>query len=72
MIAQIRKAGNSFVIRVPRDELDRLGVGVDDYVQVDLHAIDIVPRLAPNLEAVVAERLAQPDVAAAIKLLADA
>ena len=72
MLAQIRKAGNSYVIRVPREELDRLGLAVDDHVIVELHPVDIRPRLTPDLQAAADELLEQPETGAAIARLADA
>jgi antitoxin component of MazEF toxin-antitoxin module len=72
MIAMIRKSGNSFVIRVPREEMERLGVGPDEYVSVAIQPIDIRPRLPADLRQIADEVLAHPETAQALALLADA
>ena len=71
LLTRIVRSGNSFVIRVPREEMEQIGVGVDEEVTVDIHRAEIRPKLTADLEAPVAERLAQPETAAAFKLLAD-
>jgi antitoxin component of MazEF toxin-antitoxin module len=72
ILARIVKSGNSFVIRVPREEMERVGVEVDEYVTVDIHRADIRPKLTTDLSPLVEARLAQPETAAAFELLADA
>ena len=71
MLGKIVRSGNSFVIRVPREEMERVGVRVDEYVTVDIHPVEIRPRLTADLEPVVAELLAQPEMAEAFKILAE-
>ncbi len=71
MIAKITRSGNSFVIRVPREELQRVGVGLDDYVLVTIQPVEIRPRLPADLQALVDARLRQPETAAAMARLAD-
>ena len=72
MIAKIARSGNSFVIRVPREELQRVGVKLNDYVLVTIQPVDIRPRLGADLQALVDARLQQPETAEAVALLADA
>ncbi len=72
MLGKIVRSGNSFVIRVPREEMERIGVDVDEYVTVDIHRADIRPQLTTDLEPLVEARLAQPETAAAFDLLANA
>jgi hypothetical protein len=72
VLTQIRKAGNSYVIRVPREELERLGLAVNDHVLVELHPVDVRPRLTPELQVIADELLAQPETRATLARLADA
>ncbi|MDQ6672107.1 MAG: hypothetical protein M3069_15420 [Chloroflexota bacterium] len=72
MITTIRKSGNSFVIRVPREEMERVGVKPDEHVLVEIRPIEIRPKLTPQLQAIAEDILAQPASARAIARLADA
>ena len=51
MITTIRRSGNSFVIRVSREEMERIGVEEGDYVNVEIRALDVRPRLPKDLRA---------------------
>jgi antitoxin component of MazEF toxin-antitoxin module len=69
MITKIHKSGNSFVIRVPREEMERVGVAADEHVLVEIRPLEIRPKLASDLrEAVDAEI---PLSRTAFSLLAD-
>jgi antitoxin component of MazEF toxin-antitoxin module len=69
MITRIRRSGNSFIIRIPREEMERVGLEVDDYVLVELRPADVRPKLAADLmDAVEAEIPLSVD---AFRLLAD-
>jgi antitoxin component of MazEF toxin-antitoxin module len=72
MITTIRRSGNSFVIRVPREEMERAGVKPDEHVLVEIRPIEIRPRLTPGLEAIAEDLLARPATARAIARLAGA
>ena len=71
MIATIRKSGNSFVITVPREEMQRVGVKPGDHVLVEIRPVDIRPRLTPELQRVADELVDRPETAEAFALLAD-
>src|ERR1700681_1838374 len=71
MITTIRKSGNSFVIRVPREEMERAGVQVDEHVLVEIRPIEIRPKLTPRLQAVAEDIVARPGTARAFARLAD-
>lgn len=51
MISTLRKNGNSVVITIPREELERVGAHEGDMVEVQIRPVDIRPRLTPALEA---------------------
>jgi antitoxin component of MazEF toxin-antitoxin module len=70
MITTIRKSGNSFVIRVPREEMERAGVKPDEHVLVEIRPVEIRPRLTPRLQSIADEILARPETADAFRLMA--
>ena len=72
MITQIRRSGNSFIIRVPREEMERVGVKPDEHVLVEIRPVDIEPGLTPELHAIVEKYLAMPEFRTAMARLADA
>lgn len=72
MLGKIVRSGNSFVIRIPREEMERVGVDVDEYVTVDIHRADIRPQLTADLAPLVEASLALPETAEAFDLLANA
>jgi antitoxin component of MazEF toxin-antitoxin module len=51
MIGTLRRNGNSVVVTIPRDELERAGLKEGDMVEVQIRPVDIRPRLTPSLEA---------------------
>jgi antitoxin component of MazEF toxin-antitoxin module len=51
MITTIRRSGNSFVIRVPREEMERIGIEEGEHVLVEIRALDVRPRLPKDLRA---------------------
>lgn len=46
---QIRKVGNSFVVTVPRSEVERLELSEGDYVSIELGRMELKPVLNPEL-----------------------
>src|SRR5215471_12906813 len=55
----IRRSGNSFVIRVPREEMERIGIQEGEHVPVEIRALDMRPRLAVDLRASVDTEIAR-------------
>lgn len=49
MIGTLRKSGNSIVVTIPREELDRVGVQIGEQVSLEIRPVDIRPRLAADL-----------------------
>jgi len=70
MITTIRRSGNSFVIRVPREEMERIGVEEGEHVSVEIRAIEVRPKLPADLRASVEAEIARS--ARAFQRLADA
>ncbi|MDQ6674545.1 MAG: hypothetical protein M3069_28065 [Chloroflexota bacterium] len=52
MISTLRKNGNSIVLTIPREELERVGAHEGDMVDVQIRPVDVTPRLTPDLEEV--------------------
>ena len=49
MLTTIRRSGNSFVIRVPREEMERIGIEEGEPVSVEIRAVEVRPRLPKHL-----------------------
>ena len=53
MITQrLRRAGNSFVVTIPRHEVERLGIQEGDLVAIELQPVEIRPLMTPELRAI--------------------
>ena len=50
---KIRRSGNSYVVTIPKETIERLGLREHDLVQVQLCPLDVVPRLRPELREAV-------------------
>ena len=46
---KLRKSGNSFIVTVPRDEVERLGLKEGQVVTVEVRPAEVRPVLAPDL-----------------------
>ena len=46
---KLRRSGNSFVVTVPRTEVERLHLREGQLVDVDVQPLDVVPVLRPEL-----------------------
>lgn len=46
---QIRKVGNSYVVTIPKSELDRLGAKEGDHVTADYTLVEMKPVLSAEL-----------------------
>jgi antitoxin component of MazEF toxin-antitoxin module len=68
-VGKLRRAGNSVVLTIPADELERLGLREGQQVAVELHQVELRPVLSPELKASV-DRLF-PIHERAIRYLAD-
>ncbi len=47
---KIRRSGNSYVVTIPKETIERLGLKEHDLVQIELSPLDVVPRLRPELK----------------------
>ena len=53
----ISRSGDTYVITIPADVVERHGLKPDDLVRVQLELIDVVPRVAPDLQGSLAYAL---------------
>jgi antitoxin component of MazEF toxin-antitoxin module len=47
--AKLRKVGNSYVVTVPRNEIERLGLREGQLVALEVRAVEVRPVLAADL-----------------------
>jgi antitoxin component of MazEF toxin-antitoxin module len=47
--AKLRRSGNSFIVTVPRDEIERLGLKEGELVSVEVRPAEVRPILAADL-----------------------
>lgn len=58
MLSTLRRNGNSIVITVPREEMEKVGAHEGELVDVQIRPVEIRPRLTPRVEAALAIELA--------------
>lgn len=66
---QLRKVGNSFVVTIPRDEVDRLQIVEGQLLSLEITPMEIRPLLRPELREAFEARWAEDE--AAYRFLAD-
>lgn len=52
---QLRKVGNSYVVTIPKDEVDRLGISEGQLLGLDITPLEIRPTLRPELKEAIEE-----------------
>lgn len=52
---KLRKSGNSFVVTVPRDEVERLALHEGQLVMVEVRPVEVRPVLSPELQRILDE-----------------
>jgi putative addiction module antidote len=50
---KLRQVGNSYVVTIPKEEVERLGLHEDDLIGIEVHKLRVVPELAPDVAAAV-------------------
>jgi antitoxin component of MazEF toxin-antitoxin module len=66
---QLRKTGNSYVVTIPKDEVERRGWKEGQLLAVQVNAVEVRPVLDPSLEDIVDELLEEHEDA--LRYLAD-
>jgi antitoxin component of MazEF toxin-antitoxin module len=50
---QLRKSGNSYIVTIPKDEVDRLGLREGQMIALDVTPLELKPVLRPELAEIV-------------------
>jgi antitoxin component of MazEF toxin-antitoxin module len=66
---QLRKSGNSYIVTVPKDEVERRGWREGQLLAVQLNELEVRPILSPELREVVDQLLDEHEDA--LRYLAD-
>lgn len=69
MIQKVWKTGNSFVVTIPRDEIERQGITEGELIEVTVHKVEIRRALTPAMQMALDEALAEDQEA--LRYLAD-
>jgi putative addiction module antidote len=46
---KVRKSGNSYVVTIPREEMEARGIREGDQLAIDVQKVEIRPALAPDV-----------------------
>lgn len=49
IIQKLRRSGNSLVVTVPKEEVERLGLEAGDQVSVEIYPVEVRPVLPPEV-----------------------
>lgn len=73
IMQKLRRIGNSLVVTIPHDEVERLGLAEGDIISIEARKVQLVPHyeMDPELRAIMAEEEARPDFQAAMAYLKD-
>ena len=55
IVGKLRRSGNSFIVTVPREEVERLQLQEGQHVTVEVRPVDLRPRLSPELQKIMDE-----------------
>ena len=47
--SKVRKSGNSYIVTIPKDEVERLQLREGQLVTVEVHPVEVRPKLAPDV-----------------------
>lgn len=53
IVQQIRKSGNSYIVTIPKDEVERLQLREGQMVAIDVTPMELKPALRPELADIV-------------------
>lgn len=73
IVGKVQRIGDSMVVTIPHEEVDRLGLAEGDTVSIEVRKVTLVPHyeLRPELAAIVARQDAEPGFRAAMDYLKD-
>lgn len=55
--AKVRRVGNSYVVTIPREEMERLQLHEGDTVSLEVRKLALKPEMAPDVRAAFEESL---------------
>ena len=55
IVQKIRRSGNSYIVTIPREEMERQGLSEGEMAIIEVRAAEIRPKLAPHLRALAEE-----------------
>ena len=53
--AKLRRVGNSYVVTIPKEEVERLKLNEGDTLSVEVRRLVLTPEMAPDVRAAVEE-----------------
>lgn len=56
IVQQLRKSGNSFVVTIPKEEVERHGWSDGQMLAVEVTEVEMRPKLRPELKAILDAR----------------
>lgn len=65
----MRKSGNSFVVTIPKEEMERLDIHEGQLVAIDVTPLEVQPVLRPELKRAMDET--REDIMPALRYLAE-
>jgi antitoxin component of MazEF toxin-antitoxin module len=71
IIQKLRRAGNSLVVTIPRDEIERQGLSEGELVAVDVRRVEVRPALPADLAAHVEKLGRDQRLTSALRYLKD-
>lgn len=69
MHQRLRKVGNSFVVTIPKDEVERLNLREGQLLAIAVEPLEIIPSMGPDVRTAFEESWARNE--AAFRYLAD-
>lgn len=69
VLAKVRRSGNSFIVTVPHEEVERLHLTEGQMVTLEVRTVDIQPELSPDWQAVFDD--VYPRIEPGLRYLAD-
>jgi putative addiction module antidote len=61
--AKLRKVGNSYVVTIPRAEVERQQLREGDLLAVDVRRLEVRPALRPEIRRILEERWQEDEAA---------
>jgi antitoxin component of MazEF toxin-antitoxin module len=63
IVQKIRRSGNSYIVTIPREELERQGIAECEMAIIEVRAAEVRPKLPPRVRALAEESWQEHEVA---------